>query len=114
MFQEHEKTLLQVLNQETPREIILFIVDQAYPTQTDIVKKLGISAPSVNWHIKRLIELKLIVEVREGKYKRYMIRDKTIDPKSIKELLMRYHPNLWNKWSDRLAGMFLSLSEENK
>ena len=66
-FQDHEKTLLQVLNQETPREIILLIIEQGNPTQTDVVKRLGISAPSINWHVRRLIDLNLIDEVREGK-----------------------------------------------
>jgi len=115
-FQEHEKTLLQVLNQETPREIILFIVDQGYPTQTDIVRKLGISAPSINWHVRRLIDLNLIDEVREGKFKRYKLRDNSIDSRYIVELLKKHHPNLWSKWSSRLVEMFLSLSEaeENK
>src|SRR3989304_5880210 len=44
-FEDHEKVLLQVLNQETPREIILYIIEQGDPTQTDVVKRLGISAP---------------------------------------------------------------------
>ena len=105
-FQEHEKSLLQVLNQETPREIILFIVDQRYPTQTDIVKKLGISAPSINWHVRRLIDLNLIDEVREGKFKRYKLRDNSIDSRYIVDLLKKHHPNLWSKWSSRWFEMF--------
>lgn len=112
-YQDHEKLLFRVLNQETPREIILFIIEQNYPTQTDIVKKLRISAPSINWHVRRLIDLDLIEEVREGKYKRYKLRDNSIDSKYIMELLKTHHPNLWNKWSSRLVEMFLSLSDED-
>ena len=113
-FQDHDKTLLQVLNQETPREIILLIIEQGNPTQTDVVKRLGISAPSINWHVRRLIDLNLIDEVREGKYKRYKLRDDSIDSKYIEELLKTHHPTLWNKWSNRLAETFLSLSNEDK
>jgi predicted transcriptional regulator len=76
-----------VLNQETPREIILLIIEQGNPTQTDVVKRLGISAPSINWHVRRLIDLNLIDEAREGKYKRYKLRDDSIDSKYIEELL---------------------------
>jgi DNA-binding transcriptional ArsR family regulator len=112
-YKDHEKLLFRVLNQETPREIILFIIEQKYPTQTDIVKRLGISAPSVNWHVRRLIELNLIDEFREGRYKRYKLRDNSIDSKYIVELLKTHHPSLWNKWSNRLADMFLSLSDED-
>lgn len=113
-FEDHEKILLQVLNQETPREIILYIIEQGAPTQTDVVKRLGISAPSVNWHVKRLIDLNLVDEVREGKYKRYRLRDDSIDSRYIEQLLKTHHPNLWNKWSNRLVEVFLSLSKEDK
>jgi len=113
-YRDHEKLLFRVLNQETSREIILFIIEQKSPTQSDIVKRLGSSAPSVNWHVKRLIDLNLINEIREGKYKRYKLRDNVIDSKYIMEMLKTHHPNLWNKWSNRLVELFLSLSDEDK
>jgi len=112
-YQDHEKLLFRVLNQETPREIILFIIEQKSPTQTDIVKRLGSSAPSINWQVRRLIELNLIEEIREGKYKRYRLRENVLDSKYILELLKIHHPNFWNIWSNRLAELFLSLSEED-
>ena len=113
-YHDHEKLLFRVLNQETPREIILFIIEQKSPTQSDIVKRLGSSAPSINWHVKRLIDLNLIDEFKEGKYKRYKLRDNAIDSKYIVEMLKTHHPNLWNRWSNRLVELFLSLSDEDK
>lgn len=113
-FEDHEKKIFQVLNQETPREIIMFIIEQKDPTQTDITKRLGISAPSINWHVRRLIDFKIVDEVRDGKYKRYKLSDNSIDSRYIVEVLKTHHPNLWNKWSNRLAEMFLSLSDEDK
>jgi predicted transcriptional regulator len=114
VFQDHEMKIFQVLNQETPREILMFIIEQKNPTQTDIVNRLEISAPSINWHVRRLIDLDIIYEVKEGKYKRYTLRDNFIDSKYIAGLLKAHHPNLWNKWSNRLVEMFLSLSDEDK
>jgi predicted transcriptional regulator len=112
VFQDHEKKIIQVLNQETPREIILFIIEQNNPTQTDIMNRLGISAPSVSWHVKRLIDFKIVDQFRDGKYKRYKLHANLIDPELIVKVLKRHHPNLWNKWSNRLAEMFLTLSDE--
>jgi predicted transcriptional regulator len=43
-----KKEILQILGQETARQILMFIVEQKSPTQTDIVKSVGISAASVN------------------------------------------------------------------
>jgi len=114
VFQDHEMKIFQVLNQETPREILMFIIKQKNPTQTDIVNRLEISAPSINWHVRRLIDLDIIYEVKDGKYKRYTLRDTFIDSKYIAELLKTHHPNLWNKWSNRLVEMFLSLSDQDK
>jgi predicted transcriptional regulator len=113
-FEDHEKEIIQVLNQETPREIILFIIEQKNPTQKDIAKKLGISAPSVNWHVKRLICFKTLTEIRDGKYKRYMLYGDSIDSEYIVSLLKTHHPNLWNIWSNRLVEMFLSLVNQDE
>ncbi len=109
IFGENEKEILQVLGQETAREIIMTIIEKQAPTQTDIVNRVGISGASVNWHLKRLIAVKLVEEMKDGKFKRYLIFDiKT--SKYITTLMQNYYPNIWNKWSNRLIEIFLSLS----
>ena len=109
LFEQNEKDILKILNQETAREILLIILEQK-PTQTDIANIIKISSASVNWHIKRLVELGLILVQKDGKFKRYTTG---IDSKHIVSLMKNYHPNIWNKWSNRLAEMFLSLSKED-
>ncbi len=110
LFEQNQRDILKILNQETAREILLIILERKNPTQTDIADTIGLSSASVNWHIKRLIELGLILENKDGKFKRYSFG---IDTKHIVSLMKNYHPNIWNKWSDRLAEMFLSLSKED-
>ncbi len=104
------KEILRILGQETTRQILMFIVEQKSPTQTDIVKSVGISAASVNWHMKRLIEFKLVEEIKEGKYKRYQLQDRKVSSKYIIALIRNYYPTIWEKWSDRLIEIFLSMS----
>lgn len=111
MFGQNERDILKILNQETAREILLAILERKNPSQTDIASFLQISSPSVNWHIKRLEELNLIKEIRDGKFKRYVF---DVDTRHIVALIKNYHPNIWNKWSNRLAEMFLTLSMEEK
>jgi predicted transcriptional regulator len=110
LFEQNEKDILKILNQETAREILLIILEKK-PTQTDIANIIKISSASVNWHMTRLIELGLVLEQKDGKFKRYTLG---IDTKHIVSLMKNYHPNIWNRWSDRLAEMFLSLSKEDK
>jgi predicted transcriptional regulator len=110
VFKDNERNILKILNQDTARQILMLILERKYPTQTDIVRGIKISAPSVNWHIKRLVELGIILESKEGRFKRYQL---AIDSKSVVNLLKNYYPNLWNKWSSKIAELFLSLSMES-
>lgn len=111
VFGENEKEILQVLGQETTREIIMTVIEKQSPTQTDIVKRVGISGPSVSWHLKRLMAIKLLEEIKDGKHKRYKVFDITTS-KYITTLMRNYYPTVWNKWSNRLIEIFLSLSNE--
>ena len=110
VFQNNEKEILQILSQETTRQILMYIVEQKSPTQTDIVNCVGISASSVNWHMKRLLEFKLVEEIKEGKYKRYQLHDRKVSSQYITALMRNYYPAIWEKWSDRLIEIFLSFS----
>ena len=111
LFRENEKEILEVLTHETARKILMFIIEQKNPTQTDIVNSVRISARSISWHVGRLIALKMIREIKDGKYKRYQLQD---DAKVILILLKSYYPNVWDKWSMRIVEMFLSLSSSRE
>lgn len=104
---ENQKDILQVLTQETEREMMMFIIERGNPTLSEIAERMGISPSSVNWHIKRLMIMNLISEEREGKYKRYRLQS---DSKPIIAMLKSYYPTIWDRWSNRLAEMFLSMS----
>jgi predicted transcriptional regulator len=108
LFKENEKDILEVLTHETARRILMFIIEQKSPTQTDIVNSVKISARSISWHVGRLVALKIITEIKEGKYKRYQLLEN--DAKYILTLLKSYYPSIWDKWSMRVVEMFLSLS----
>ena len=109
VFQDNEREVLQILRRETARDILILIIERKNPTQTDIVNSVGITAASVNWHIKRLVASGIIEVVKSGRYKRYQLRDNRHGSKYIVSLLKNYYPNVWSKWSNRLAEMFLSL-----
>ena len=108
LFKESEKEILEVLTHETARKILMFIIEQKSPTQLDIVNSVKISARSASWHVGRLIDLDIIREFKDRKYKRYQLHGS--DPKYIITLLKNYYPNIWDKWSIRVVELFLSLS----
>ena len=87
----HEKEIITILSQETSREIIMFITEQGSPTQTDITNKIKISASSINWHLNRLLHSNLIEEIKDGKYKRYILNSE-ISSLYVRKLLKNYYP----------------------
>ncbi len=109
IFQDNEKNLLEVLSHETARDILIFMIERKNPTQTDIVDAIGVSAASVSWHTKKLVDLGIVAEVREGRFKRYHV---LADPLSLMSLMKNYYPSLWDRWSNRLAELFLNLAKE--
>lgn len=108
-FEENEKQLLEVLSNETAREILMFIVEKKNPSQTEIGEYIGISPASISWHIKRLEDSSIVDEIREGRFKRYKLRG---DSKQVAAMLKNFYPNIWDKWSNRLAEIFLSMSSQ--
>jgi len=107
-FEENEKQLLEVLGNETAREILMFVIEQRHPSQIEISKYIGISSASVSWQIRRLLDYGIIDEIKEGKFKRYKLHG---DSKQVVAFLKNYYPSIWNRWSNRLAELFLSLSK---
>jgi DNA-binding transcriptional ArsR family regulator len=108
-FGELERNTLKILNQDSAREVLLFIIERKNPTQTDIVENVKISSGTANWHLTRLLEYGIILEAREGKFKRYQLNGK---PDSVIKLLQTYHTSKWNSWSSKLAELFLSTTPQ--
>ena len=100
--------VLEILSQDTARKILLLIIVNKNLTQSELTKILGISAGSINWHIKRLIEFNFVSEIKTGKYKKYNLSS---DSKILVETLKNYKPGILDNFSNRLTNVFISLSE---
>jgi predicted transcriptional regulator len=108
IFAERQQSILAVLGQDVPRDIILFLVENPGASQSDIARYKGFSPSTINWHMSRLIEIGLIRSQREGRFVNYYVKGNIED---ITNLLRTYYPSTWNKLSSRLAELFLDLSE---
>lgn len=100
--------ILDVLSQETQRDILLFLIQKPEATQKELSEYVDISPASVNWHIRRLSDSGLVDSRREGTNVRYSIRG---EHGQILALLRSYHPMVWEKWADRLADAILEISD---
>ena len=110
VFQEHEKEILQVLNNASLRNVLLLIIEKKNPSKHEITKFLNISYSSVNWHLEQLMSYDIIVENRDGKVIRYSMNDNVNYVPEIIKLLKSHYKSIWNSWANRLAEIFLLLS----
>ncbi len=108
---ERNEKISAILQQETPRDIVLFLIENPGATHNQISTHKGFSGATINWHMSRLTRIGLVYSHKEGRYTKYYLKGSVRD---IVELLKSYHPSLWSKLSLRLAEVFLDLSDNSK
>ena len=100
VFGENQYEILDVLSQETERDLLLYIITSPNATQKQLAEYASISAGTINWHMKRLIDSGLVEMRREGQFARYEIK---CDKDQVLHLLRGFHPTIWERWADRFA-----------
>ena len=113
VFQERQKELLQVLNHESLRTILFYIIEKQNPSKNEIANYLNISYSSVNWHLERLISYNMIIEKKDGKSIRYSLNTNFNNTQELVNLLKTHYKSIWNNWANRLAEIFLLLSNDD-
>jgi len=104
---ERHEYILAILQQKTPRNILLYLIENSGARQKDIAQHTGFAAPTITWHMSRLIEFGIVYSNKEGKFVKYYI---TGDIAELVTLLKSYHPSIWDKLSDRLSELFLGIT----
>lgn len=100
-----ESVLIRNLRQETPRQILLSLLDEKEITFNKIVEKVKKSPSTVSIYLSQLTDNN-IVEIKIIELKRvFYIKDEEMVQKAIN----KYHPTLIEKSADRLADIFNSL-----
>jgi len=103
MFGEKELEIMNVLAEETERDILLFLMQNPKATQKELSAYAMISPSSINWHMRRLSKSGLIETKHEAGSVRYLVK---VDRPQLVALLKNYHPSVWERWADRLADIF--------
>lgn len=103
VFEEEQEVLLGVLSQETPREIVLCLLNDPGMTQGDLARTLGHSQPTVSWHMERLVQSGV---VRKSKASRGSTYEVAADRDDVLRFVKSYHPTTWEKWAGRLEHLY--------
>jgi predicted transcriptional regulator len=72
-YGEKEKVLLAALKNESHRRIILEILNCEQITHETLAGRIGVSAPTINWHIRHLKEEGIVSADINGRYTAYRI-----------------------------------------
>ena len=106
IFGEKQEVLIGLLTQETPREILLCITRSPGITQKELADELKLSAPTIWWHMDRLLRLGVVGRKKEGKSVSYEVITRRED---LINFIVRYHPTIWEKWASRMHDVTLML-----
>ena len=112
LFGEKQKDILSVLTLDTPRELLLHMLAEPGLNQEALVQAAGVSQPTVSWHLKRLIELGIVQKEQAGRISGYRVTDGSAP--DIALYMMNYHPTVWERWSSRLADIFITYSDAER
>jgi predicted transcriptional regulator len=72
-YSPEEQQIHKHLRNETTRKILSILLDRPSVSRQEIADAVGISGPSITWHMQRLEEDKLVVSRREGRMTAYEI-----------------------------------------
>ena len=109
VFQEEQEILLGVLSQETPREILLCLLQDPTMTQGVLARRLDHSQPTISWHMDRLVQLRVVSKKRTSSGVAYEV---VADRNDILSFVKSYHPEVWRRWAGRLPSLAVSSGEK--
>ncbi|MGD9534513.1 MAG: winged helix-turn-helix transcriptional regulator [Candidatus Nitrosocosmicus sp.] len=99
--------VLAILQQETPRAIVMCLLEFPGSSQKEISQNLALSIPTIKWHLSKLFEMKLIYFHNEGRTIKCYLSG---DSKDFIKMLRSYHPSLLNRLSNTMMDVFIELS----
>lgn len=95
---EEERAILSLLRYETTRHILLFLLEETTARNRAIAEELGVSPPTVSWHVSRLVENGIVSEVQDGRTTCYTVTDEEL----TMQLLVRYQESFVDRAVDNV------------
>jgi predicted transcriptional regulator len=97
-LEDEERAILSSLRYETTRHILLFLLEESTARNRAIAEKLGVSPPTVSWHVSRLVENEIVSEVEDGRTTYYTVADEDL----TMQLLVRYQESFVDRAVDNV------------
>ena len=95
---EEERAILAVLRYETTREILLYLLENGPARNGAIADAVGVTPPTISWHLSNLVEKGVAEAVEEGRTTRYRVTNEELTV----QLLVRYRESFVDRAVDRI------------
>lgn len=94
-----DKRIMPLLRQETPRRIIIFLLQNPRAIHKEICREVKKSPSTVSFHLKKLVENGIIEEISLGKEKAYVVKN----PDKVADLIITYKSTFLDKAVDKFV-----------
>ncbi len=98
-----DQELLMLLRQQSVRAILLFVFSHEGCTQQEIAASVELSASTVTWHLKKLLDAGVVTMVRSGKFHSYRL---AVPRERIMALLITYRESFLDRLVDGLIDLW--------
>jgi predicted transcriptional regulator len=76
-FSQQEREFVPILQSKECMNVLQVVVENPWCYRAEVAQKLGVSGPTVNWHLKKLMGAGVVKEMREGRVS-YLYADKKL------------------------------------
>ena len=100
-----DKIVMDVLRQQTLREILLFIISNETVVHGDIMKNFNLIKSTTSFYLNKLLKKELIEKKKIGMNAHYTV----IDPENILRLILLYKKGFGEEIANRVEGLWANL-----
>lgn len=104
---DSEEGVMSILNLDSPRKIILYLLENEPSNHLEIAKGVELSSATVSWHMKKLIQTGIISLRYDGKYSIYSLKNRD----ELIPLLRQYKSSTWNDMINNMVEIFSAFDE---
>jgi len=105
---EHDEKILCMLNLDSPRKIILHLIQNESSTHAEIAHAVNLSPATINWHMKKLLELEIVQSEFSEKFTIYHLKDKN----KIMDSLKKCKSSVWYTMINNVTDIFSSINQD--
>jgi len=102
---KEESTLAKNLRQETPKNILIALLEQDSLTFNEVAEKIKRSPATVSSNLTQLIQDDIVDSKFVNTKRIFLIRNKEL----VQDAINKYHPDMMDKSADRIGDIFSSL-----